>query len=152
DIDQLPPGNTLHQGLRAAGLDLRVGAIVQARIHVGAEEDRIVGATAVADTRVGGRGIAALEVTVVAHGARVVDVEEGTVQAAAGERVDRHREALAARRAGIGRVRETRGADQGQALEEIRHHHAFAAGRTALGPRGLAQRDVPTSGTGGAGR
>src|SRR5690606_3424487 len=146
-IDHLPPGNTPHHGLGAAGLVLGIGAVVQAGVHVRAEEDRVVRTAVVAHARVRGIRVTVLVVARVADIARIIDVEEGIAQAATGERVDRHGEALAAGRARIGRIREARGADQGHALEEIRHHHSLATGGTAGGLGRRLQVDVPTVGT-----
>src|SRR5690606_35204703 len=85
-VDQLPPGDSPHRGLGAAGLVLSVSAVVQARIHVRAEEDRVVRTAVVGHARVRRRGVAVLVVAAVADGPRLVDVEERAVEPATGER------------------------------------------------------------------
>src|SRR5690606_6932683 len=118
-IQQLPPGHTLDACRTGPRLQLRVAPVVEAGVHVLAEEDRVVRTAVVGHARIRGVRIAVVQVAFVTDGSIPADVEERIRQAPARERIDGHREARARGRAGVGRVGEAGGSDQDIALEEV---------------------------------
>src|SRR5690554_6274650 len=93
-IQQLPPGHAPDVGRPRAGLDLRITAVVQARVHVLAEEDRVVRAAVVGHAGIRRIRVATVVITVIANGSIPVGIEERVGQPTAGEGIDRHGEAL----------------------------------------------------------